>query len=108
MYFFLARRRDENIGNLWRVHDKLYDLDKFTSIHPGGADWLLFSRGLDITEAFEASHVVNVAKVEAILGKYYVRDAATVRNSPYTFKDDGFYKTVKRRIAPIIKVKHKV
>lgn len=58
----------------------------------------------DITEAFEASHVVNVNKVEAVLAKYYVKDAEQPRNSPYTFKEEGFYKTLKRRVEPILKV----
>lgn len=34
--------------------------------------------------------------VEKILTKYYIRDAKTPRNSPFTFKEDGFYKTLKR------------
>lgn len=63
------------------------------------------TRGTDITEAFETSHVVNVRNVERILEKYFVSETNIPRISPYTFKEDGFYKTLKRRIEPIIKVK---
>jgi fatty acid desaturase len=98
-----AKRKGDNVGDLWRVHDKLYNLERFIKQHPGGADWIKLSRGTDITEAFESSHVVNVGNVEKILAKYYVQDATTKRNSPYTFKKDGFYETLKRRIEPVLK-----
>jgi len=62
------------------------------------------TQGLDITEAFESSHIANTSLVEETLAKYYVRDASAPRNSPYTFKPDGFYKTLKRAAAPILRV----
>lgn len=34
-----------------------------------------------------------------MLDKYYVRDAVEPRNYHFTFKDDGFYRTLKRRVA---------
>ncbi|KNC76135.1 hypothetical protein SARC_11353 [Sphaeroforma arctica JP610] len=39
---------DDDIGdlNLWRVHDKLYDLTDFAKKHPGGAFWLDMTRGM--------------------------------------------------------------
>jgi len=98
------KRRGDDIEDYWRVHDKLYDLDKFVDKHPGGKDWIKVTRGTDITEAFESSHVVNVDKVESILAKYYIKEANHPRNSPYVFKDDGFYKTLKRRVEPVLKV----
>lgn len=33
-----------------------------------------------------------------MLKNYYVRDAKTARNSPFTFKEDGFYRTLKRTV----------
>jgi len=36
-----SRRLDDNIGNLWRVHDKLYDLEGFIEKHPGGKTWII-------------------------------------------------------------------
>jgi len=86
------------------VHDKLYNLERFIDKHPGGKDWLELTRGTDITEAFETSHVANVNKVEVILSKHFVKKASTPRNSPYTFNEHGFYKVLKRRVAPVFQV----
>ncbi|OXA46666.1 Cytochrome b5-related protein [Folsomia candida] len=97
------KRRGDAIGDYWRVHDKLYDLTNFIEKHPGGRDWIDVTRGTDVTEAFESSHILNMNKVESILAKYYVKEATHPRNSPYEFKDDGFYKTLKRRVEPILK-----
>lgn len=33
-----------------------------------------------------------------MLPKFYVRDAKTPRNSPFTFKEDGFYRTLKKLV----------
>ena len=66
-----GRRIDDNIGDLWRVHDKLYDLTPFIKKHPGGPTWLEATRGTDITEAFETAHV-NIALSKSILSKYYL------------------------------------
>ena len=93
--FFVDKRRDDNLGSLWRVHNKLYDLSGFIGKHPGGSDFIRLSQGNDITEGFESSHMVNVDQIEKILAKHYVRDAETLRNSPYTFKPDGFYNRLK-------------
>lgn len=35
-----SRREDDGAEGLWRVHDKLYDLNKFINAHPGGREWL--------------------------------------------------------------------
>ena len=35
-----GKRVDDNAENLWRVHDKIYDLTDFISKHPGGKEWL--------------------------------------------------------------------
>lgn len=34
-----------------------------------------------------------------MLPKFYIRDAKTPRNSPFTFKEDGFYRTLKKLVA---------
>lgn len=96
------KRHDDNLGPYWRVHNKLYDLTDFLPKHPGGRDWLEFTKGIDITEAFEASHIRNFTKVEHILAKYYVKDIDTARNSPYTFDENSFYRTLKRKADPIL------
>ncbi len=79
-------------------------MEEFINKHPGGADWLEFTRGMDITEAFESSHILGYERVEQVLRQYYVKNADSKRNSPYTFKEDGFYKTLKRRLQPVLKV----
>jgi len=101
---FKGKRKDDNIGNLWRIHDKLYNLEPYIHKHPGGTDWLTISRGLDITEAFESAHMVNPEIVERVLKDYYVGEATSPRISPFTFKDDGFFKVLKRKASPILKV----
>ncbi|XP_022825340.1 cytochrome b5-related protein-like [Spodoptera litura] len=89
-----GKAMDDGAEGLWRIHDKLYDLTRFIKRHPGGEEWLELTQGTDITEAFE-SHHLNPS-TEKILTQYYIRDAKTPRNSPFTFKEDGFYKTLKR------------
>lgn len=82
----------------------MYDLTEFIKKHPGGSDWINFTQGTDITEAFEASHLVNTKYVEKLLATYFVKVAENSRNSPYTFNENGFYKTLKRKIEPKLKV----
>ncbi|KAA0195902.1 hypothetical protein HAZT_HAZT010028 [Hyalella azteca] len=65
-----GKRIDDDIGSLWRIHDKLYDLTNFIAKHPGGRFWLETTRGTDITEAFESAHV-NPA-VAKMLPKFYI------------------------------------
>ncbi|XP_050298513.1 cytochrome b5-related protein-like [Anthonomus grandis grandis] len=90
----------DNAEGLWRLDDGLYDLTAFIHKHPGGAEWLELSKGLDITEAFEVHHLTEQPK--EILKKYFVRKAKKKRNSPFTFKEDGFYKTLKREIVKVL------
>lgn len=35
-----ARRKEEGSDDLWRVHDGLYNLEKWIPKHPGGKQWL--------------------------------------------------------------------
>jgi hypothetical protein len=91
-------------GDLWLVHGKLYDLADFVQKHPGGADWLLLTRGQDVTEAFEVHHL-NSAKAEAVLKKYYVRDADPSYIGRYTWDPASFYPTLKRRVSALFKTR---
>ncbi|XP_047510039.1 cytochrome b5-related protein-like isoform X2 [Pieris napi] len=91
-----GKAMDDGAEGLWRVHDKLYDLESFIDRHPGGREWLELSKGLDVTEAFEAHHLNP--STEKMLSKFYIRDAKSPRNSPFTFQDDGFYRSLKRRV----------
>ncbi|XP_063225470.1 cytochrome b5-related protein-like [Bacillus rossius redtenbacheri] len=91
-----GKREDDGAEGLWRVHDDLYDLSGWLDQHPGGAMWLQLTKGTDITEAFESHHVSELP--EKMLGGFRVRSARTRRNSPYSFREDGFYRTLKRRV----------
>ncbi|XP_065218352.1 cytochrome b5-related protein-like isoform X2 [Planococcus citri] len=91
-----GRKIDDGAENLWRVHDKLYDLNSFVEQHPGGAMWLSLTKGTDITEAFECHHLTPAA--EKLLPKFYVKDATSPRSSPFTFKPNGFFRTIKRKV----------
>lgn len=92
-----GKQLDDNAEGLWRVHDKLYDLENFIKNHPGGSDWIEITKGIDITEQFETHHITD--RAERLLKKFYVRDARKTRNYKITFEPDGFYKTLKRRVA---------
>lgn len=55
-----------------------------------------------MTEAFESYHISE--KASQVLAKYYVRDAKYPRNYKFTFEENGFYKTLKRRVAKKLEV----
>jgi len=91
-----GRREDENAEGLWRIYDNLYDFTDFIKHHPGGPDWLSWTKGLDITEPFECHHIST--KPDALLPKYFVRKATKPRNFKFTMHEDGFFKTLKRKV----------
>jgi len=96
-----GKRCDDGAEGLWRVHDNLYDLTDFVKKHPGGPMWLELTKGTDVTEAFECHHITSAP--EEMLKKHFIREAKSPRNSPFTFKEDGFYRTLKRKVRPILK-----
>ena len=96
------KRADDDIGpGLWRIHDGLYDLRPYINRHPGGPEWLQMTEGHDITEAFEAAHVRGRV-VEAILKKYLLKTTAKPRKSKATFREDGFYRTLKAKAEKVL------
>lgn len=92
---------DDRAEGLWRIHDQLYDFTRFIDQHPGGETWLRVTKGTDITEAFESHHLTQ--HPERMLPNYLVRKAARPRLYRFTFAEDGFYKTLKRRVAERMK-----
>ena len=48
---------------------------------------------------------LNITDREALLKKYYVREcpADIVRKTPFTFHENGFYKTLKRKVVPVLR-----
>jgi cytochrome b involved in lipid metabolism len=93
----MGKKVDDSADGLWRVHDKLYDLINFIPRHPGGQDWIQLTQGMDITELFETHHLTS--KPEILLHNFYVCEAKARRNCRITFIDDGFYKTLRKKIA---------
>ncbi|XP_050077689.1 cytochrome b5-related protein-like [Anopheles maculipalpis] len=91
-----GKRYDDGAECLWRINDGLYDLEDFARTHPGGAEWIQWTKGTDITEAFETHHIS--LRAEQMLPKFYVRQATQPRNVKFTFHEHGFYRTLKRRI----------
>lgn len=55
-----------------------------------------YFQGTDITEAFESHHISTTP--ETLIKKFFVKTTQIPRNSPFTFKDKDFYKTLKTRI----------
>ncbi|XP_004524830.1 cytochrome b5-related protein [Ceratitis capitata] len=96
-----AKRKDDEAEGLWRIKDKLYDLTEFIPHHPGGAFWLKWTKGTDITEAFESHYISK--KPEYMLTKFYVRDAEKPRNYKLTLHDNGFYRVLKTRVRDKLK-----
>lgn len=43
-----GKRDDDYAEELWRVHDKLYDLTNFIAKHPGGQYWLEITKVRDV------------------------------------------------------------
>lgn len=95
-----GKREDDGAEGLWRIHDDLYDVTDFIEKHPGGSSWLVLTKGTDITEAFEAHHLSSVPR--QTLNQFFMRRAKHPRNSPFTFEDDGFYRTLKRNVLPVL------
>ncbi|KAK5641848.1 hypothetical protein RI129_010395 [Pyrocoelia pectoralis] len=95
-----GKREDDDAEGLWRIHDDLYDVSDFIEKHPGGSSWLQLTKGTDITEAFEVHHLSSVPR--QTLNQFFIRRAKHQRNSPFTFEDDGFYRTLKRNIIPVL------
>ena len=101
-----SKKNNDGAEGLWRINNKLYDLINFVRRHPGGSDWLELTRGTDITELFETHHIRG--KAELLLHNFYVRAAKEPRNYKFTFCEDGFYKTLKAKVADYLIVVNQV
>jgi len=43
-FWLEGKRIDDTTEGLWRVHDGLYDFSSFIHKHPGGSDWLNYTK----------------------------------------------------------------
>ena len=73
-----------------------YDLTNFINTHPGGSDFLKMTKGQDITELFYTHHL-DLAKCQVILKKYFC-SKADKQSQIFTFQEDGFYRTIQRKV----------
>lgn len=39
-----GKRTDDDLSGLWRIHNKVYDLERFIKKHPGGPEWLTMTK----------------------------------------------------------------
>lgn len=84
--FLEGRRKDDGAEGLWRIYDGLYDLESFIRNHPGGSEWLIITRGTDITEAFEVISLCH----------YY--ELMYIQRVQFSAKSEEFhYKTIKAK-----------
>lgn len=81
---------------LWQIHGRYYDLEPFLLEHPGGRRFLEVVRGTDCTAVFESTHLHD-RMPKAMLKRFYVADNPAYVPD-YSWKEDGFYQTLKRRV----------
>ena len=90
----------------WYLHGKAYDFSPFASRHPGGAQAINLGKGRDCTALFESYHTWLPGNT--ILEKYAIKDDDeddndnnddndSVTKPLFTFEENGFYRTLKRR-----------
>lgn len=83
-------------SDYWIIENKLYDLTDFIPRHPGGKEWLIMTKGQDVTELFIVHHL-NERKARDVLAKYYVGDTKNTV-SRFSFEEQGLYRTVKKEL----------
>jgi len=88
------------------IHGKAYDLRPFYNSHPGGADILQLTAGLpDATPAFESYHafadrdgILERIKAYRVPDHVLEKDGDVIPKELYAFDEDGFYRTLTRRV----------
>jgi linoleoyl-CoA desaturase len=81
---------------MWKIHGKIYDLDDFLDIHPGGRTILESSKdGIDCTASFESYHsMCDMNKINLIMKKYEIGECENF----FMFKQNGFYDVLRGRV----------
>ena len=82
---------------MWKIRGKTYNLDSYLDKHPGGRKILEACKGDDdLTASFESYHALcNMKNIEQIMVKY---ETGTCNNTNFTFNENGFYRTLQKRI----------
>ena len=91
--------------NKINIHGKYYDLREFK--HPGGQEILeLCKNEPDCSALFESYHAFSdMNKIKNIMKKYVV--GSTNKPPLFSFKEDGFYLTLRKRVNDYLKNKTK-
>lgn len=91
---------------MWNIHGKRYNLKSFLFKHPGGKAILESCMGEDdLTATFESYHAFSdMSKIKSIMKKYEVSEC---QPSKMLFANDGFYRTVQKRVVNRLKNKTK-
>jgi fatty acid desaturase len=86
-----------NLLIMWNIHGKMYDLNNFMDIHPGGRTILEAIEGPDdLSATFESYHsMCDMKKIKNMMKKYEVGVCAPTN---FLFDDNGFYRTVQKRV----------
>lgn len=82
----------------WIIDGKAYDFADFVNRHPGGSAAISLGKGIDCTELFRTYHLMRTPP-DSLLNKYRVslEDDQNFGGSNYTFEENGFLQTVRRR-----------
>lgn len=92
----------KSASELWMVEGSYYDLEEFVARHPGGELPLSQTQGQDITPLFYSHHLNEFPS--RVLKKYAVAkptDGTFIKPHGYSFEENGFFMTLKRRIAAL-------
>ncbi|KAF8062729.1 hypothetical protein HT031_004059 [Scenedesmus sp. PABB004] len=75
LYTMEEVERHASEESCWFVHEgKVYDATPFLEEHPGGAESILISAGMDATDEFNSIHS---SKAKGMLAQYYIGDLVT-------------------------------
>eukprot|EP01063_Lacrimia_lanifica_P014082 TRINITY_DN20752_c0_g1_i1.p1 TRINITY_DN20752_c0_g1~~TRINITY_DN20752_c0_g1_i1.p1 ORF type:complete len:459 (+),score=245.52 TRINITY_DN20752_c0_g1_i1:57-1433(+) len=89
----------------WKIHGKLYDLNEFANIHPGGNRAIMNAACHPEGELFVESYHPNADTVYSMIEKYEVKGDVTLEEPikeafeaklDYTFEADGWYRKLKK------------
>lgn len=101
----LLEGRDAGVPVTLALYGELYDISSIGTWHPGGAQILRQAGNLqlpDATQLFESQHSMrDPDEMKAHLLPYRLN--GTRAKQLYTFRPDGFYRTVKKRVADHIR-----
>eukprot|EP00027_Filamoeba_sp_ATCC50430_P015655 CAMPEP_0168564186 /NCGR_PEP_ID=MMETSP0413-20121227/13099_1 /TAXON_ID=136452 /ORGANISM="Filamoeba nolandi, Strain NC-AS-23-1" /LENGTH=458 /DNA_ID=CAMNT_0008595817 /DNA_START=6 /DNA_END=1379 /DNA_ORIENTATION=+ len=93
--------------DLWYINGKAYDLDNFAKTrHPGGSA-IYRGRGIECTSMFHSYHPLKLPDLAVIeqyrvpeedLGPEFFAKLKDNNTPQFTFKENGFYQTVRKRV----------